>query len=190
MKSEEEIAPLKNARMEALRREFDRAFELPVSRRVGETAKLLLFHAGGEAYAVRLAAVHAITELKSVTPLPTCREGLVGIGSVRGGAVAVFSLAAFLGGAQEEPAPGECFRFLLLPQRVMDLGFAVESLDGLISVETRELRGVVSAGESKRAVREVVEIDGETRPVVDLGRIVEELNASNETQPTKGGATS
>ena len=106
-------------------------------------ARLLLFRAAGEAYAVDLNTVSAITLIRSMTPLPGVPRALSGLLNVRGRSVTALDLALFLGGAVAKS------------RRIVDAGKAIT-----VGWEGRE---VALIAEDLLGIREV--FAGDVKPV-------------------------
>lgn len=131
------------AREEAiLRRRADQAASSREELRDPE-ARLLLFRAAGESYAVDLANVSAITLIRAMTPLPGVPRALAGLLNVRGRNVTAIDLALFLGGQ------------IAKSRRIVDAGKAI--------TVTHDGREIALIAEELSGIREV--FAGELRPV-------------------------
>ncbi len=94
------------------RETFDRAFTLPV-REPAELQPLVLLQVAGQAYALSLERVVSIEHDRSVITAPSRVVALVGLSTIGGAVVPVFSLASLLTG-NAAPMSDDWFRAPLL----------------------------------------------------------------------------
>jgi chemotaxis signal transduction protein len=98
-----------------------------------ERTLCLLFHAGGERFAIRAADVQKVTPPGQRSSLPRLPAALPGITQHRGRVVTVVDAAIVLGAPGGHVA-GETNRLLLLERPVRHLGLLVDAVDGIESL--------------------------------------------------------
>jgi purine-binding chemotaxis protein CheW len=139
-----------------LRRDFDGAFALAAHAPEPREA-MLGVRVGGEVCMLPLADIQTVMRAGVVTPAPSSRRELVGVAAVRGRIVPVFDLAALLGAAADTS------RDWLVIAQGHPVAFAVAAVDGYVAVPRAAIVGTT------------VTLDGVARPIVPLGRMVEDL---------------
>lgn len=137
---------------------------------VGEAAltEVVVFRAGGDAYAVEARAVSAVAALTHLTPLPHAPPTLAGV-TARGGAVLpVFLLRAVLGQAA---SLSEHDRLLILGEGDDAVALAVDSVERIDAVALATLREPPAGlGPDARAFVRGVTTEG--LPVLNAGALL------------------
>ncbi len=154
-------------RAAALRLEFDQTFAVPAAAAAG-AVDLLALRVAGERYALRLSEIGGLHADRRIVALPGAPPELLGLAGLRGSLVAVYDLGAFLGAPSSE-AP----RWLALAGGDRTVGLAFEQLERYLRVATQNL--TLDAESKKRHFREVVNVEGEMRAVIDIASIVEKI---------------
>jgi chemotaxis signal transduction protein len=148
-----------------LRRAFDLAFAEPTPTRV-EFEDLLAIRVGGQPHAVRLADITGVFADRRITPLPDAPPELLGIGSLRGSAVAVYDLRALLG------HPGTtALRWSMIARRRM-VAFAFDGFGGQLRAPLAD----IAASADERAaphVRGMLRTTEMIWPVLDVESLVD-----------------
>lgn len=150
----------------ALREEFDRAFALAASEPEAGAQQLLAIRAGGQPYALRLAAIRGLHVDRRVLSMPSRLPELLGLTGVRGQAVPVFDLAALLG----QP-PQRAPRWLVLAAGRHSAAFAFEQFDAYHAVRP----GDWLAAPAHAFVEASVRLDGAPRPLLSLQSLIDDL---------------
>jgi chemotaxis signal transduction protein len=151
--------------VEKLRREFDAAFARPHERDAVSFAELLLIRASDRPLALHAGELRGIVECPPVTPVPSGARGCLGVTSVRGVLVGVYSLAALV-----DDARGGSHRWLAIAGDGT-LGFAFDELERYERVALDAIRRFPDSRPDAFA-RDVIEIAGESRAVVELAALV------------------
>lgn len=121
---------------EELKRAFDRSFrEAPVERNY-EFAHLLVVRIGDARFALRVSDLAGLARAQSVTPVPTSDRGLLGLADLKGRLVAVYSLAAMIGGAAPRTEPERWFVLCRAEDRI---ALAFSAAEGMVKVPSSEL---------------------------------------------------
>lgn len=154
-----------------MRREFDAGFSRIVEGRQEDLAHILRFRAGDARYAVEIAEVGEVHELSKVTRVPGHRQGFEGISAVRGQLVAVYDLAATLGGAGHT---GHA-RWLLVARSDRHVGFSVASVDGYLAVPRSRLVRPQSSDAGHAAAHLALEEEDGIRLVLRFEDLLTEL---------------
>jgi purine-binding chemotaxis protein CheW len=165
-----------------LRRGFDQTFA-----RAPETAheaidELLAIQAGGNPYAVRLAEVTGLYADRKIVALPSQVPELLGLSGFRGTIRPVYDLGAILGYPQ-----GQKNRWMILAgtRSVVALAFPVFEGYCRVGQDTEFVReGPASA---RPHVREVVQVGGIVRPIVNLASVVEAISERVRRAAPLGG---
>lgn len=154
-----------------MQRDFDAGFSRVVEGRELDLARVLRFRAGDARYAVDIAEVGEVHELSSVTRVPGHQHGFEGITAVRGQIVAVYDLAATIGGASHT---GHA-RWLLIARADRHVGFSVTGVDGYLEVPRSELVHPGEADSSHAASHLALVEEGGTRLVLRFEDILGNL---------------
>jgi len=151
------------ARIESLRQEFDRSFAEPVRRHDEQHVELLAIRAGGRPYALRLAQTQGLYPDRPVTRLPGPLPALLGLAGFAGTVVPIYDLAALLG-HQVADRP----RWLVLALGAPPLGLAFHELDGHVRVAAAAIVAEDAAEGRRGCLRGMVDLDGLSRPIIDV----------------------
>jgi purine-binding chemotaxis protein CheW len=159
-----------NERVEALKRDFDRAFAAP-ARTVQEAYEdALAIRVGGEAYAIRLADVAALGARPAPVPLPSRRPECLGLVSQGGSLAALYSLAALLGLGASTP------RWMVLLKGGTGLALGFEGYEGYARIPLSEIAPLAD-GAKRRHVTRAAGRGAVTRLIIDIPSILNELSA-------------
>lgn len=163
------------ARLQALRSEFDRSFAHRHQPPETGGTDYLLIRVAGEPYAVRLAEVAALEADRTITPVPSEAPALLGVAGLRGALVAVFDLAQLLGhtGAGTIPASQRSLQHTAASSRWMVLvqGSLVAMAFGEFEGQQRlGLEALATAAEAGQH-HEMVRAAGAARPIVQLAAL-------------------
>ncbi|MFI5891645.1 chemotaxis protein CheW [Actinoplanes sp. NPDC051513] len=150
-------------RIASLRQEFDRSFAEPVRRHDEEHVELLAIRAGGRPYALRLAQTQGLYPDRPVTPLPGPLPALMGLAGFAGTVVPVYDVAALLGHPVADRP-----RWLVLALGTPPLGLAFHELDGHVRVAAAAIVAEDAAAGRRGCLRGMVDLDGFSRPLVDV----------------------
>lgn len=156
-----------NARLRALRKDFDQSFARPRVGVRGGGEHVLAIRVGRDPYALRLAHVAVFGADRPITPVPSNCPELLGVAGLRGAMVAVYDLAALLGQERAEaPRWIACYT-------ASALAFAFSALDGQAQVHAEDVARPVLGRAA--AVGDVVHVAGATRPIIDLPSLASRL---------------
>lgn len=163
--------------VETLRAEFDRTFAIAPAAIDDTRESVLTIEVSGDPYAVRLSEIAAMFADKRVMWLPGSVRELLGVVAVRGAILPVYDLGALLGYPSATATPRWFFSVAAAP-----LAVAFDRFDGHRRI-ARDQRSAARAEPHARHVREVVDIDGISRPMVDLSSVVEAIAALSRVTP-------
>jgi chemotaxis signal transduction protein len=162
------------ARLRALRGEFDQSFARPRKARDTSGTDFLLIRVAGEPHALRLAEVAALEADRAITPVPSEAPALLGVAGLRGTLVAVFDLAQLLGlpapsavskGAAGKAAPAAPRWLVLVKGSLVAMAFG--EFEGQQRLGAEALASSLAAGQQGEMVRAT----GVARPVVPLAAL-------------------
>jgi len=165
------------ARAARLRREFDGAFAAALPPAAGLTEDLLAIRLGGAPHAIRLRELTGLVVAHNIVQIPSRAPDLLGVASVRGGVVTVFSLERLLG----FPASQVASPWLALVGTREPVGLAFPLLLQFVRVSREEiLREDETLGKDHPA-REYVSAGSQFGRIVDVQAIRKSLDtrASN-----------
>lgn len=156
----------------ALREAFDAEFAAapPSGPRQGEVP-LLVVRAGGTRVGVRVMETGGLVAPGRIEPVPSGRRELLGVTGVRGTLLPVYALARLLGIDDAGEAP----RWLLLAGGAARVGLAFGALEMHRRVP---VAAVETASGGAGALREVVQLDGGSLPVVSIPAVLREIGLS------------
>jgi chemotaxis signal transduction protein len=152
---------------ERLKREFDDAFAAPRVASNGAGEMVVSIRIAGHAYALRMSQIAGLARDRRIVAIPSPVPELLGLAGVRGELVPTYSLAAWLGHGREPTT-----RWLALCGAGERAGLAFGEIEGQLAIEPGQL---VAAPESTAHVRDWLRADGDTRPIVDVGSILEAI---------------
>lgn len=161
-----------NERVEALKRDFDRAFAAP-PRGVQEAFEdVLAIRVGGDPYAIRLADVASLGARPAAVPLPSRRPECLGLVGQGGSLAALYSLSALLGLSGGTSTP----RWMVLLKGGTGLALGFEGYDGYARIPLSEIAPLADAAK-RRHVTRAAGRGASTRLIIDIPSIVNDLNA-------------
>ena len=147
-------------RVQAMRAAFDAAFgQKPAAQSAG-FRDFLAVRAGGARHAIRLDDITSLHADLRVASLPSEDPRVLGVAAIRSRVVAVYDLGALLGSG---PSAGR-LRWIALV-RDHESSVAFEALEGHVR-RSRE-----------SALEEVIELEGASVPVLDLGKLLSRRHA-------------
>jgi chemotaxis signal transduction protein len=164
-----------------LRATFDQAFARPLQEDAAATEDLVLLRVGGDACALRVRDLSGLASPKKVVPVPSHARHVVGVATLRGSLIAVYSLEGLLGYATAAPTTG---KWLALSRRPNPVALAFDELDGFARVAHEAVSR--SAGAMPAAFCELVRIGVTTRRVIDTESVLAIIGAGARG-PTKEG---
>ncbi|WP_438010991.1 chemotaxis protein CheW [Sorangium sp. So ce321] len=149
-------------RLAELRRAFDASFAAPAEARPEEPARGLAIRAGDRRLVARVDELAAVEPCRRIVPLAGGPPGLLGLAGLRGRLVAVYDLAALVGGRPRAGVAGPAPRWLLVCAEHPEIALAIDELEGHARFSCADVRpdDGVDAGEH---VREAVDVDGAPR---------------------------
>ncbi|AUX42713.1 uncharacterized protein SOCE26_041460 [Sorangium cellulosum] len=174
-------------RLAELQEAFDASFARTVEACPEELARALAIRAGGRRLVVRIEELAAVEPCRRTAPLAGGPPGLLGLAGLRGRLVAVYDLAALLGGrpragadgadgaggaggaggASSRPAP----RWLLVCARSPEIALAVDEIERHVGFSSADVRPL-SGGDPGGHVGEAVEIDGAPLGILRVPSVV------------------
>ena len=166
------------ASLDALREAFDASFAVPPPGARADEVALLAIRVGDEPVAVRVHDTVGLLKAGSIVSVPSRRPELLGITGVRGAVVPVYSLARLMG-RTEVGAPG----WIALAGSGDRIGLAFAEFERHVRVSSRAIHAAAATHESG-TTSAVVELDGETRPLVAVAAIVRAIATRTSDQKT------
>jgi purine-binding chemotaxis protein CheW len=161
-----------NDRVEALKRDFDRAFAAP-PRGVQEAFEdVLAIRIGGDPYAIRLADVAALAARPPAVPLPSRRPECLGLVGQGGSLAVLYSLSALLGLGGGTSTP----RWMALLKGGSGLALGFEGYEGYARIPLSEI-APLAEGAKRRHVSRGAGRGAATRLIIDIPSILNELSA-------------
>jgi chemotaxis signal transduction protein len=156
-----------------LRNAFDRARAAPLSSGTAEQAEnLLAIRVSGDAYALKVGEISGLATDRKIVAVPTPIPELLGVASIRGALVPVYSLAALLGyGAETEQA-----RWLALCGREESFALAFRDFEGYLRVPQAQLYAAEQKDVARTHVKHVVRATDMVRAVVSIPLIREAIH--------------
>jgi purine-binding chemotaxis protein CheW len=164
------------ASLQALREEFDASFAAePPGERPDDVA-LLAVRVGNDPLALRVHEILGLLKVGTIVAVPSRRPELLGITGVRGAVVPVYSLARLTGRAESERP-----RWVALAGAggAGRIGLAFAALDGHLRVPSGSIHAAASSREPG-AVFGLVDLDGESRPLLDVRAIVHAITRPSD----------
>jgi purine-binding chemotaxis protein CheW len=166
-------------RAAAMRRDFDRGFGAPPSRRNGALVDLLAIRLGGQPYALRMSEVAGLFTDKPLTRMPNALPAFLGLAGFRGKALPVFDLGQWFGC----PAAGPTRWGVIAAGQ--NAAFAFEGFDGHLRVAPQDV--VAPEADTSRAhlaglLGRTVEGNDRTRSVIDLFSVLAALRRSSASR--------
>ncbi|WP_437878546.1 chemotaxis protein CheW [Sorangium sp. So ce513] len=170
-------------RLAALRDAFDASFAAPALPCADEPARALAIRAGDRRLLARIDELAAVEPCRRIVPLAGGPPGLLGLAGLRGRLVAVYDLAALVGGRPRagvaDAAAGPAPRWLLVCAESPDVALAIDEIEGHASLPRADEapRGRARDGEDERGegagdhVQEAVDVDGAPRGVLRVSAV-------------------
>lgn len=154
---------------EQLRHAFDRSFaELPSAPET-DLVDLLAVRVAGRPYAIALSEITGLFLDRTVAPLPATAPEFLGVASLRGDVVPVYSLCTMLG----DSGGDECSRWLAVAGSDRVAAFAFDHLDTHFRVPTARI-APVQADAQHRHFRATI-VEGEARPIISMRSLLDEI---------------
>jgi purine-binding chemotaxis protein CheW len=159
-----------DARVLALRLQFDRSFALRPTLDSQALVDLLAIRVAGVGYALRALEVSQLLAGPRVTPLPSPLPEIAGLCAVRGHVVPVYDLAALLG----HPGSSAPHYVALLSSREREtIGFAFETLEAQLRVHESEIATPPDNADSPHRFA-LIAREG-VRPIVQLAALLDAI---------------
>jgi chemotaxis signal transduction protein len=151
-----------------MRAEFDRMYALPsLFQQTSNTEDLLAIHLSGHSYAIKVREIAGFTNNRRPVALPSSVPELLGVASIRGELVPVYSLAALLDGNRDT----EEVRWLVLCRADEPLGLAFADFGGYLQVPLSEIYAARHL--ARPSICEVAHSAGLVHSVISIPAIVE-----------------
>jgi chemotaxis signal transduction protein len=140
-----------------------------------DVVSVLLFEIGRKPFAIGVEHTEGVVDCPRVSPLPNSPDGMAGIASVRGRMTLVIDLSLMAN-------VNEVKRRLILVKGEAQLGLLAERVEGVIALDSGQLRKAEAGKESvglrrvERSlwpVRAYFENDGQRVPVIDVELLAE-----------------
>lgn len=147
-----------------LRDEFDERFATPAASTREEFVDFLLVQVAAHRFALRLSQIAGLTRSLPVVSVPSGRTELLGLSSIRGTILSVYSMAKMLGLAEAPPSTS----WLALSGNPDPIAVAFHELDGFVRVPSSSALQAPSSEEASRLTRGVLRVAAMARPIVDL----------------------
>jgi chemotaxis signal transduction protein len=153
-----------------LREQFDASFAHPPVERAEQSQSMIFVRARQSRLALRAEHVAKLLRTPAVTRLPTPMASLRGLSVSSGRLIALYDLAALLGHGAASVLP-----WAVLCQAESQIALGFEELDGYRDVPVRY---VLAANSTARPwLTAQVELDGDRRDVVDIGVVLQMIQA-------------
>ncbi|MBL9037550.1 MAG: chemotaxis protein CheW [Archangium sp.] len=171
---------MSDERVDALRRDFDQAFALPITRLADVNERFVTLRVSGMRHAVRVRELSGLSVIRHITTVPRGAPGLLGLVGLRGALVPVYSLAALLNGG----APERVARWLLLHGAGANIiGFAASEFDGYAEIPRATVHRLAASEASRSHVKEVTHAEGHALGVIDLAAVAQVVSQSIGSPP-------
>ncbi|WP_082892540.1 chemotaxis protein CheW [Rossellomorea aquimaris] len=142
-------------------------------------AKVVIFHAGKEEYALPIEHVVSIEKLDEVSPIPHLPNFVLGIVKVRGELIPVLDLATIL---YNKPSNVETGQFLLVIHTdTLQVGLVVEEAKEILEVPDHAVKDVGLLAYSKtKYFSGVINLENRLITTIDPDVLVESLEGMKE----------
>ncbi|WP_437311191.1 chemotaxis protein CheW [Sorangium sp. So ce388] len=150
-------------RLAELQRAFDASFAAPAEARPEEPARGLAIRAGDRRLVARVDELAAVEPCRRIVPLAGGPPGLLGLAGLRGRLVAVYDLAALVGGRPRAGVAGPAPRWLLVCAEHPEIALAIDELEGHARFSCADARSHGGEREAGEHVTEAVDVDGAPR---------------------------
>jgi len=166
------------AKVEELRRVFDRARALPFSSGEAEKSESLLnVRVSRDAYSLRVSEISGLAAGKKIAGLPSPLSEMLGLAGIRGALVPVYSLAALLGyGADAEQT-----RWLILCASEEPFALALNEFEGYVRVPLEDLHAAEKKDAARTHVTHVARTHELARAVISIPLIREAIQRRCKT---------
>ncbi len=155
-----------------LRNDFDSARALPFSTQAAERAEgLLAIRVCGDAYAIKASEISGLARDRRIIAFPSPILEALGMASIRGALVPVYSLAALLGYTADTEQP----RWLVLCGAENPVAFAFNDFDGFMQVPSAYFHAAEQKDFARTHVKYVVRAPDMVRAVVSTPLIKETI---------------
>jgi purine-binding chemotaxis protein CheW len=171
-----------DARLSALREEFDNSFARAPNTGTALAENLLAIQLGGIAHALRVAQIGGLFVDRHIVSLPSPSTELLGVAAFRGQLAPVYDLAAMLGYTRHTTS-----RWLVLLRLQEPVAFTFDAFDVHIAAPPEDILRSDSnlQQQSRRAhISEAVRTANGILPIIDLVSIVDNIKRQYAT-PTK-----
>lgn len=160
-----------HARVAALRSAFDQTFGVAPISETGALEDLIAIRVGDDPYAVRRSELVGLMADRKIVPLPSALPGLLGLTSLRGALLPVYSLGAALG----YPSPPRPPRWMAvtLAARDQPLGLAFDEFERYLRVRSDQLGAAPELSPSH--VREILRGADHARPVIRAASVAADI---------------
>jgi chemotaxis signal transduction protein len=155
-----------------LREEFDSTFSRLPTGAPEARETLLAIRIGTSPFAIRLEEILGLHVDKSITPLPGTPPEVLGVAGFRGAIATIFDLHVILG-----MEVGASMRWIALVAGSPGIGVAFELFEGNLQCTHNEIARATELGRAQSQIvdQTVRSWHGETRPIVNLSVLAEEL---------------
>ena len=168
-----ELETLLQRRVAELGAEFDQTFARPLPVGAEDLQSLLAIRVAGHPLALRLSELSGLEARRRIVPLPGSLAELEGLAGLRGRLVSVFQLASLLGCGPERAD----WRWLVLARGEEVVAFAFGEVEGLLRVPRAALHPTSGDDRAAALVDEHVQLEGISRGVLRISRVVAALRA-------------
>lgn len=160
-------------RLDELRRSFDAAFAEAPATTAEQRIALLSIRVGGDPAAIRVLDTLELLEVDRIVAVPSRRPELLGLIGLRGAVVPVYSLARLTGRAEGDPP-----RWAVLAGSADRIALAFTSFERHVRVAPADVHPVGAIADRSAHVAGAVEIDGVSRPILDVASIARAVTAA------------
>ena len=151
-----------------LRQEFDRSFSVKPATVTQELEALLAIRVASNAYAIRLREITGIITGRKLVAVPAAAPHFVGVAGIRGGIVAVFSLASMLG---HDSGP-DAVRWMVLCGADEPIALGFSAFEGYLRLPKSALHSDEKLQSAHKYVDSVVTIESGLRAVLGVSLVV------------------
>lgn len=159
-----------------LRQEFDRSFATKPASAEQELEALLSIRVAGDAYAIRLSEITGIITGRKLVAVPATAPHFAGVAGIRGGIVAVFSLASMLGCGQAQ----DSLHWMVLCGTAEPIALGFSAFEGYLRVPKSALHRDEKLQSAKKYVDAVVPSEAGLCAVLSLSLIVTAIRNRKE----------
>lgn len=153
---------------EALQRDFDASFALPVTAQPLADTALLAIRVGGHPYALRASQLDDVQLMGRILPIPCRLPEMIGLVMHSGAMVPVYALTLLLGHGRS----GADSRWLVSCSSTSALALAFEEFEGQVLVPEAEVYRAEDGESVGEFVHEAVRTETGVRAIVDTALVV------------------